>query len=353
MNENAANPFTLSFGEKPYQYVERSLATDELIRDITSVHPTHRTFIVSGIRGSGKTVFLTDVMNKMEALDGWIIVELNPEDEMREALAAKLYSHAKLKHLFLEKEFSFSFQGISFSIKGKNPVPNIDDLLSRMFAALKRSGKKVLICVDEVSSSPAMRRFALSFQILIRQGYELFFLGTGLYENVSELENRKNLTFLIRASKTELSSLSLASIASSYMKSLGVNKTKGEELARATKGYAFAFQLLGYLLFRNKETSLTEEILHEYDENLSSYAYEKIWSTCSENDKKLVLAFPSNESAETKEILAGSKLSKDSFSTYRSRLLNKGIIVSLGWGKLMLALPRFREFMDGKMIMDF
>ncbi len=77
-------------------------------------------------------------MSKMETLDGWIIIELNPEDEMREALAAKLYSHAKSKHLFLEKEFSFSFQGISFSIKGTNPVPNIDDLLSRMFAALQR-----------------------------------------------------------------------------------------------------------------------------------------------------------------------------------------------------------------------
>ncbi len=292
-------------------------------------------------------------MSKMEALDGWIIIELNPEDEMREALAAKLYSHAKSKHPFLEKEFSFSFQGISFSIKGKNPVPNIDDLLGRMFAALKRSGEKALVCVDEVSSSPAMRRFALSFQILIRQGHELFFLGTGPFENVSELENRKNLTFLIRASKIELSSLPLASIASSYMKSLDVGKAKGGELARATKGCAFAFQLLGYLLFRSGERSLSETILHQYDESLSSYVYEKIWSTCSENDKKALLALPSNEGAETKEILAGSNLGKDSFSTYRSRLLKKGIIASLGWGRLMLALPRFREFMDSKVGMDF
>lgn len=353
MNKKAENPFTLSFGEKPYQYVERTASSEELIQGITSAHPAHRTFLVSGVRGSGKTVFLTSLMSKMEKLEDWIIVELNPEDEMREALAAKLYSRARLKHLFPEKEFSFSFHGISFSLKGKNPVRNIDDLLCKMFAALKRSGKKVLICVDEVSSSPMMRCFALSFQILIRQGYDLFFLGTGLFENVSELENRKNLPFLIRASKIELQSLSLVSIASSYVKSLGVDKRKGEELARATKGYAFAFQLLGYLLFRSEERSLSEDILQEYDENLASYVYEKIWAGCSENDKRLLLAFPSDEGAETKEILAGSKLSKDSFSTYRSRLLKKGIIVSLGWGRLMLALPRFREFMSGKMILDF
>ncbi len=353
MSKNTENPFTLSFGEKPYQYVERSLSTDELIKSITSTRPTHRSFIVSGVRGSGKTVFLTNLMSKMEMLKDWVVIELNPEDEMREALAAKMYTHAKLKHLFLEKEFSFSFQGLSFSIKGKNPVLNIDDLLDRMFLALKRGGKKVLVCVDEVSSSLEMRRFALSFQILIRQGYELFFLGTGLFENVSELENSKNLTFLIRGFKMELSSLSLASIASSYMESLGVDRQKGAELAKATKGYAFAFQLLGYLLFRSGERSLSENILLQYDEYLSSYVYEKIWSTCSENDKKFLLAIPSNDGVETKEVLARSHLSKDSFSTYRSRLLKKGIIASLGWGKLMLALPRFREFMDGKAIMDF
>ncbi len=109
----------------------------------------------------------------------------------------------------------------------------------------------------------------------------------------------------------------------------------------------------GYLLFRSGERSLSETILHQYDESLSSCVHEKIWSTCSENDKKALLAFPSNEGAETKEILAGSNLGKDSFSTYRSRLLKKGIIASLGWGRLMLALPRFREFMDSKVGMDF
>ena len=323
LDKNAENPFTLSFGEKPFQYIERAFDIDSLVRDMTSDPPVSRSFIISGVRGSGKTVTLTSVMSRAESLDDWIVVELNPEDDMREALAAKLYSNAKLKHLFLEKEFGFSFQGLSFSIKGKNPILNIDDLLSKMFASLKKAGKKVLVCVDEVSSSPNMRRFILSFQILIRQGCELVFLRTGLYENISKLENEKNPAFLLRAPKIQLTALSLPSIASSYMRTLGVGKAKAEELAKATKGYAFAFQLLGYLLFR------------------------------SENDKRFLLSFPSNESADTKEVLANSKLSKDSFSTYRSRLLKKGVISSLGWGKLMLSLPRFREFMDGRVTFDF
>ncbi len=47
MNENAENPLTSSFGERPCQYVELSVATDELISDIASTHPVHRACIVS------------------------------------------------------------------------------------------------------------------------------------------------------------------------------------------------------------------------------------------------------------------------------------------------------------------
>ncbi len=354
MEKTSANPFTLSFGEKPFQYVERAFASAEsLVKDITSDPPLSRSFIISGVRGSGKTVYLTNVMNEMESLKDWVVIELNPEDDMREGLAAKLYSNAGLKHLFLEKEFGFSFQGLSFSIKGKNPILNIDDLLAKMFAKLKKEGKKVLVCVDEVSSSPNMKRFILSFQILIRQGFELIFLGTGLYENVSALENEKNLTFLLRAPKIQLTTLPLPSIASSYLKTLGVGKDEAERLAKETKGYAFAFQLLGYLLFRSQNRELSEEVLGQYDSYLASYVYDKIWSSCSENDRKFLLSFPSNEGVDTKLVLANSKLNKDSFSTYRSRLLKKGVIASLGWGKLMLALPRFREFMDGRTTFDF
>ncbi len=353
MEKPAQNPFTLSFGEIPSVYVERVFDIDSLVADITSDTPVFRSYIVSGVRGSGKTVFLTSVMKRIEEEKDWIVIELNPEDDMREALAAKLYSNAKLKHLFIEKEFSFSFHGVSFSLKGKNPALNIDDLLNKMFASLKRNGKKVLVSVDEVSSNQNMKRFALSFQILIRQKYSLIFLGTGLLENVMELENEKDITFLQRSKKIQLSALSLSSIASSYMSTLNVSKEKADEFAKASKGYAFAFQLLGYLLFKSDDRSLNDEILNAYDSYLSSYVYDKIWMGCSSNDRKFLFSFSSNEEMATKDILLFSKMSKESFSTYRDRLLKRGLIYSTGWGKLILSLPRFREFMDNKLTFGF
>ena len=47
-------------------------------------------------------------------------------------------------------------------------------------------------------------------------------------------------------------------------------------MARITKGYPFAFQILGYLKWEHNAS--LEEILPEFDEALASYAYEKMRS---------------------------------------------------------------------------
>lgn len=349
MAHTKSNPFTLSFGEKPYEYLHRFSDSDALIKSMQSEPPTSRCFLITGVRGSGKTVMLTSIKKEFSEMDDWITVELNPGDDMRESLAAKLYTLGRMKHLFIDKEFSFSFHGLTFSLSGKNPILNVDDLLSLMFTHLKKRGIKVLVCVDEVSNSISSRQFAWSFQILVRQGFDIIFLRTGLFENIFELENEKSLTFLIRAQKTFLSPLPYASMTSSYSNALDVGKEKAEEFAKATKGYAFAFQLLGHLLYEEEKRELSPSLLGKYDAMLAEYSYDKIWSSLSEGDRKVIKAFPSNLSASTGDILKGSGLSKDSFSRYRDRLLKKGIISSLGWGKLMLALPRFREYVDARL----
>lgn len=346
MANKAKNPFTLSFGEEPVEYMKRDDEVESIVASIASDPPLSRSFLITGVRGSGKTVLLGSVEQRFAESDEWIVVELNSSDDLREALAAKLYSLGKVKHLFLDKEFSFSFHGASFSISGKNPVLNIEDLLERIFAELKKRKKRVLVCVDEVFATPSMKSFALTMQMLNRHGCQITFLGTGLFENISELENSPNLTFLIRSPKIVLSPLPFASIAASYRATLDVDESKAREFALFTKGYAFAFQLLGYLLFKEPSKELSPSLLASFDAYLERYVYDKIWSSLSKGDKKVLTAFISNSPAQTGVILKSSGLSKDSFSRYRDRLIKKGLIASPEWGLLVLALPRFKEFMD-------
>ena len=65
-----------------------------------------------------------------------------------------------------------------------------------MIQAAQKKGKKILIGIDEVSKSEEMIKiFASEYGRWLRAGYPVYFVCTGLYENIQELSNVKNLTF--------------------------------------------------------------------------------------------------------------------------------------------------------------
>ncbi len=93
------------------------------------------------------------------------------------------------------------------------------------------------------------------------------------------------MTFLIRSQKFFLTSLGLQAITNSYKETLGLDYENALACARLTKGYAFAFQLLGYLMFEKKEKTLNDNVLLSFNQLLEEYVYKKIWSTLSEVEK--------------------------------------------------------------------
>lgn len=74
---------------------------------------------------------------------------------------------------FLEKEFSFSFSGITFSLKGNIPVLTINILLKKMLDFIKKKVKKLLITIDEVENSFEMRKFVQVFKSFNREDYPI------------------------------------------------------------------------------------------------------------------------------------------------------------------------------------
>ncbi len=73
---------------------------------------------------------------------------------------------------------------------------------------------------------------------------------TGLYDNINDLRNEKNLTFLYRAPRMELLPLNLSNIADNYRKNLNIGDEEAERMAKLTRGYSFAFQVLGYFTWK-------------------------------------------------------------------------------------------------------
>lgn len=112
------------------------------------------------------------------------------------------------------------------------------------------------------------------------------------------------------------------------------------------KGYAFALQLLGYLIFEKKAKDLSNDILLSFDQLLEDYVYNKIWFTLSEAEKSIVKVFNTNGMVDVSKILEATNMKKEYFSRYCERLLKKSILICPNRGKLIFALPLFKEFID-------
>lgn len=342
------NPFSTTFGREPDNLIARLEEQQKIIDIFSSDKPSENTFIITGVRGTGKTVLLSTVYNHFKDEDSWVVVDPGPKNNILENVAASIYEEGKVKRLFAETEFSFSFQGIGFTIKGKTPVSTIYTLLVKMLDYLKKKGRKVLITIDEADNSEQMRYFIQAYQSLLMRDYPIRLLMTGLYENIYKLQEDQSLTFLYRAPKIFLGPLNIGSIAARYRQYLGADTEKSLELAKLTKGYAYAYQVLGYLLYGKGDLEIDEMLLADYDQYLSDYVYEKIYAGLSDSEKKILGSFKDGSPLKTSEICKRTGYSQKYIGVYRDRLCKGGILSSPSYGYLQLSLPRFENFLSYK-----
>ena len=86
------NPFTLTFGRSPLESVDRPVQINEIIENFTADTINQQMFIITGVRGSGKTVMMTEISHKLRENDDWVVIELNPATDLLSAMLSKLNS---------------------------------------------------------------------------------------------------------------------------------------------------------------------------------------------------------------------------------------------------------------------
>lgn len=341
------NPFMISFGMEPSQYIDRFAQTDEIIENFTAESMSNCVYMISGVRGAGKTVMLSYLSKIFAEKKEWIVINVSADTDIISKTVAKLYSIPSLKKLFIKAKIDISIFGLGVAIEDGNQIFDMDIALEKMLAELNKNKKRVLITIDEVVKNEYVKIFVSSFQILIRQKLPVYLLMTGLYENIYNLQNEKSLTFLYRAPKILLEPLSLNSIAKSYKRIFGTTDEVAMYMAKLTKGYPFAYQVLGYLCWRTSEDvidrNVIDGVIPHYDDYLENYAYEKIWFELSEKEKEIAAILAKEGMVKIADIRRELSLSSGSMSVYRDRLNKKGILDISQYGYLSLKLPRFGE----------
>ena len=233
--------------------------------------------------------------------------------------------------------------GLGYASEQENDFFDIGVEIETMLQQAQEKGKKILVGIDEVSKTTEMIKFASEYGRWLRANYPVYLVCTGLYENIQEVSNVKNLTFFRRATTIKTEPLNMARMTEMYKQKLNIEHEEALDMAKCTKGYAYAFQKLGALYFKKSSDESLEHLIPELKAELFAYSYEKIWEEMTEVDRFLVGLLLDKEEYKREEVLKLMGARSGNYSMYRDRLLKRGILEGRQ-AHISLALPFFADY---------
>lgn len=149
---------------------------------------------------------MQEIINQFSKKDDWAAVRLNPKRDMLEALVSELSQTAELDEIFRLAKIDLSVLGLGSAIEGAASLFTYRTAAYRMLEALTKAGKRVLISVDGISPTENLQAFIHEFQIYTGDQLSVFLIMTGSSEDLNRLKNKRDLTFLYRAPRVEITS---------------------------------------------------------------------------------------------------------------------------------------------------
>lgn len=361
------NPFNPSFGKVPPIYIDRSQQVEELVSELKNSDSPYQTTLIYGQRGSGKTSFISALCQKIETQKDFIILNIPSSGNILLSYVQGIYSKTSKtiqKTLDSLDGISLSVFGIQVEYNKKTEVQvNYQLLLEKILKKLSEKKITVLAVIDEVKASAELRKFISIYQILLQQNLPVRLLLAGLPQNVSDLQNDNQLTFLLRAPRITIEPLDNSNVRFNYKKAFEkgdkfIDEKALDKMTKACGGYAYAFQLLGWLVWKNTTDKVSEKdvnsVLDEYKMLLFRNAYIKISEDFSHMDKIFVISMAKNSgSTSMKKMVEETGKSNAYLSNYRARLLDSQVIKQTSYGYIGFVLPFFREFVNERVVVEF
>ena len=254
MQRNAsANPFKPTAGAEPPVLAGRKKVIDDFTDGLTEgPGAPGRLMRISGPRGSGKTVLLTE-LGDIAKDKGWVVVDETAGKGLVDRIPERLARQLPEANASMDIDLGFvkAHAGVSSGTGGADIRTVLDEAAGRI-------GKKgVLVTVDEVQDADKGEMAAISqaVQHLIREKKDVAFVFAGLTMGVADFINGEAMTFLRRAKAEQLKSIPDDDVAAAFEKTFGESgmPIAGNALSAAvaaTGGYAYMVQLVGYNVWK-------------------------------------------------------------------------------------------------------
>ena len=360
MQRNAsANPFKPTAGAEPPVLAGRKKVIDDFTDGLTEgPGAPGRLMRISGPRGSGKTVLLTE-LGDIAKDKGWVVVDETAGKGLVDRITERLVRQLPEANASMDIDLGFvkAHAGVSSGTGGADIRTVLDEAAGRI-------GKKgVLVTVDEVQDADKGEMAAISqaVQHLIREKKDVAFVFAGLTMGVADFINGEAMTFLRRAKAEQLKSIPDDDVAAAFEKTFGdsgmpIAGNALSDAVAATGGYAYMVQLVGYNVwkvarrhFGESPAVTTEDVREGAEMAMEDYVEAVIEPALSRLSKRamsyLVEMSRSDGPSSTGCVAKSLGVPAQSLSNVRASLIAKQVIEPTeARGYVDFAIPWMREY---------
>jgi hypothetical protein len=355
--------FQPTFGNRPEQYIGRDGVIENFMEGLREpIGSRNRCTLFLGQRGMGKTALLLELSDRASQA-GFVVARVTAHEGMPAAIIEQFQLNGS-QYFDDEKRkvtgvtagmLGFTF-GLTFSEAAERQY-GFRSKMSLLCDKLAEKGKGVLILIDEVRTSAAMREVASAYQELVGDRKNIAIAMAGLPHAVSSVLNDSVLTFLNRATKVELGLISTNQIRAYYeraFKSIGIRASVDmiDRAASSTRGFPYLMQLIGYYViqYASQGGVLTNSIMDRVETaamgDLEDNVFKPILAPLSDNDRIFLKALARcGETATTAKLQEALGAKGPAIQPYRKRLIEVGIIEAPRRGELVFAVPYLAEYL--------
>lgn len=362
-NEDSYSLFQPTFGNRPEQFIGRDGVIEQFMAGLKEpVGSRNRCTLFLGQRGMGKTALLLELSDRASKA-GYVVARVTAHEGMPAAIieqfqlnGSQYFTDDKRKVTGVNAGIlGFSF-GLTFSEAAERQY-GFRAKMSLLCDKLKEKGKGALILIDEVRTSSAMREVAASYQELVGDRKNIAIAMAGLPHAVSSVLNDNVLTFLNRATKVELGTISMQQIRAYYERAfhsigIAISDKLLDRAALSTRGFPYLLQLIGYYVtqYTQGNGTVTESIIEKAEKaamvDLEDNVFKPIIAPLSDNDLKFLHALARcGQSVTTAKLQSALGKRGPAIQPYRKRLIDAGVIEAPRRGELVFAVPYLADYL--------
>lgn len=360
------NPFTPTFGTSPPLLVGRDGDLQDFREGLVAgPGAPERATLVTGLRGTGKTVMLNAYEDAAGA-EGWVVIAETATPGLIDRI-----THEHLPRLLREhdpRQTESHLSGVSLPVGfGASrevtdlhvPRPGLRSRLMALADLLSEQGGGVLISVDEVHRKGLtdLRELGTTIQHAFRERRNVAFVGAGLPSAVTDLLTDEVSTFLRRADRRHLRTVSPNDVARAIQVPI---RDAGRDITpdalqialEGTGGYPFMIQLVGLHAWRSvRDGDLIEEhhALYGVDQarrKVGQLVHASALADLSDVDRSFLAAMaPDDGPSRMSDIARRLGVDSSYAGQYRIRLISAEVIEPRGHGLVDFTLPGLRDYL--------